>query len=601
MWDKVKNGIHYPFERNKYFFGKLLTVSDFESEQRYYNDKRRLLNRALEGCGIVCGLNVVLVDNEREISIEKGVALDYQGREIIVDAPLHKTLPMIQGFNIEKQGDCYLCLEYNEVEAEPVHSIVDATANDGHETPKNKYRETYRLSITYNEGDELLLHGYNLILDRQVIYEDENLRVTQTCPKYISSGEEFPLEVEVKFLQDLAEQVRFSYTLASHCLKDVNGKREIDISFDEKDYAPSSLYKAVFLGRATVVNGVKDMLRVIPDSFRLYKGDTLFKYAPPVETALEIVSGDIREKVRQKFYDWSMDDVLRSGENHRLYLARIRYVGASSTYAIREIENVPYRQYVTNPVLNEIDDLLNKQKWQRLATGQGQVTKEFGHMLEELVERNNAIVNSAGFFATGLTEVDFGLNGRKGKKFFSNEVIHGLGQGHVQIMLGISTEDDRGAGKGYAIYGDAAVFQDVDFAGELPSLSMGAMADFENGTFRVGVKLLSDTDWSRVKICWFAYKAAGDQAEYLNLRRNTLKIKPDILRLTAREVFKFETEGLNVPSADQLWSVVDEQGGSIDDNGIYTAPDQEGIYELRVADRRNAEVEARAYVIVKES
>ena len=35
----MKNMKYFPFERNKYFYGKLLTVDDFETEQRYMNDK----------------------------------------------------------------------------------------------------------------------------------------------------------------------------------------------------------------------------------------------------------------------------------------------------------------------------------------------------------------------------------------------------------------------------------------------------------------------------------------------------------------------------------------------------------------------------------
>ena len=36
-------------ERNRYFYGKLMTARDFEDEQTYFNDKRRLGNRALHG------------------------------------------------------------------------------------------------------------------------------------------------------------------------------------------------------------------------------------------------------------------------------------------------------------------------------------------------------------------------------------------------------------------------------------------------------------------------------------------------------------------------------------------------------------------------
>ena len=46
----MKNTKLFPFERNKYFYGKLLSVDDFELEQDYMNNKRRMLNRYLNGC-----------------------------------------------------------------------------------------------------------------------------------------------------------------------------------------------------------------------------------------------------------------------------------------------------------------------------------------------------------------------------------------------------------------------------------------------------------------------------------------------------------------------------------------------------------------------
>ena len=47
-------------ERNHYFYGKLMTVRDFQDEQTYMNNKRRLGNRLLHGAGIVAGLGVLL-------------------------------------------------------------------------------------------------------------------------------------------------------------------------------------------------------------------------------------------------------------------------------------------------------------------------------------------------------------------------------------------------------------------------------------------------------------------------------------------------------------------------------------------------------------
>lgn len=39
----MKNLNYFPFERNKYYYGKLLTEQNFIQEQTYFNDKRRVL------------------------------------------------------------------------------------------------------------------------------------------------------------------------------------------------------------------------------------------------------------------------------------------------------------------------------------------------------------------------------------------------------------------------------------------------------------------------------------------------------------------------------------------------------------------------------
>src|SRR3712207_9526036 len=74
-------------DRNRYFYGKLMTVRDFLREQEYFNSKRWLINRLLFGSGVVCGLEVSAVPGEGKktvVEVERGVAFDPYGREITV-------------------------------------------------------------------------------------------------------------------------------------------------------------------------------------------------------------------------------------------------------------------------------------------------------------------------------------------------------------------------------------------------------------------------------------------------------------------------------------------------------------------------------------
>jgi hypothetical protein len=74
--------------RNRYFRRKVMTAEDFTREQAYMIGRRRQLNRALYGWGVVYGLGIT-VDEKHELSIGCGLALDRHGREIIVPA-LHR-------------------------------------------------------------------------------------------------------------------------------------------------------------------------------------------------------------------------------------------------------------------------------------------------------------------------------------------------------------------------------------------------------------------------------------------------------------------------------------------------------------------------------
>lgn len=70
------------FDRNNYFHGKMLGARDLADEQRYVNEKRWLINRAVIGWGVVCGLDVCLENGG--VVVAPGLALDCCGHEILV-------------------------------------------------------------------------------------------------------------------------------------------------------------------------------------------------------------------------------------------------------------------------------------------------------------------------------------------------------------------------------------------------------------------------------------------------------------------------------------------------------------------------------------
>jgi len=85
-----------PGIRNRYFRGKLLTVADYEAEQRYAIQRRRLVNRQMLGWGVVSGFRVTPAEGEiggQDVMIGEGVAFDPQGRELVACEPVQLREP----------------------------------------------------------------------------------------------------------------------------------------------------------------------------------------------------------------------------------------------------------------------------------------------------------------------------------------------------------------------------------------------------------------------------------------------------------------------------------------------------------------------------
>lgn len=75
--------------RNRYFQGKRLTADAFQVEQSYLLDRRRLLNRAIHGWGVVYGFGIKPAtpkghaSGSGSLDIGAGLALDECGRELV--------------------------------------------------------------------------------------------------------------------------------------------------------------------------------------------------------------------------------------------------------------------------------------------------------------------------------------------------------------------------------------------------------------------------------------------------------------------------------------------------------------------------------------
>lgn len=71
-------------KRLNYYNSQFLVETDFNDEQRYHKQMRRLHNRALHTWGVVEGLAVERVPNEVKVTVAPGIAIDRLGQEIVL-------------------------------------------------------------------------------------------------------------------------------------------------------------------------------------------------------------------------------------------------------------------------------------------------------------------------------------------------------------------------------------------------------------------------------------------------------------------------------------------------------------------------------------
>ena len=562
-------------------------MDDFQTEQKYMNDKRRLINRFLHGCGVVCGLNVVLVD-DCTLSLEPGMALDFAGREIVVDTPVTRKLSMIEGFDSYAEEDedssyLYLCIEYAEKEKDPVYNVAGSGANTAE---FNKVAEGFRIYLTNREPEG---EGYSndaYFEEQKVIYWGNGIRISQVFPKYVKSGEEFCFRLVVENMGQKLP-IRFSYELFLDCLGDGEENR-MQVSFDEEHFEKARRYEVPFVLKAAGVKNRRGRAKVNPDSFSFQVGG--HQSSPQVDctSTVRIVKEEVGQVLSDQYYQKAMEEIMKDTYHQSIYLAKVNVIQAGTTFVIDGIEQMPFKQYVCNEVLAAVMNRVLKERISRLE----QLLA--GRRQEQLATgwEKEPVFQDAPQAATGSVILNLGIGGVDGQKFFTEEITHGLGLGNVRIVLGeaYGIKEDS-----CIVYGAGDIF---DETAHPVRAELAARADVTKGTFVVGMRLLETTTVRQVKVHWMALK---DRKESLYDREEReLFVKPDMIYLRLRETYYFEPVFTGAADRRVTWRVKEAEGGTIDENGLYMAPNIPGIFEIIAESPAYPGLTASAFVVVKE-
>lgn len=323
----------------------------------------------------------------------------------------------------------------------------------------------------------------------------------------------------------------------------------------------------------------EDTFNKVRESYDLYVTDE-----EPEESPLQEYGG---EELR---YVYDRAEQINQ-ENYRMgiYLAKICLIKAGRFYMIDRIEPVPFQEYICcQPLLTG-----------RLRNMDGRLK-----LLEEAREGhdgsgNTHISHTSGMgpqetgdaalqdwqFSQGSTTITFLEGGEAGETACSEELTHGLGLGYVDLILRVDREE-------YCYGGSPGMFP----GSEIP-VETGYRLKPSDGTFTIAVRLLHKMEPGSVRVGWTAIR---------NRSRNEFRegegrivISPQLVNVKIRETVELKVVCVNIGHPQLQWQVETHEGGTVDQNGYYQAPNRPGVYEISCRNRE-PEVKTSVYAVVRE-
>jgi hypothetical protein len=589
----MNDSLGFRFERNQYFTGKLLTAQDFKIEQKYLNDKRRILNRMMFGYGIVCGLQVIHI-NDKIISVEAGMAIDSTGQEIIVDTAVTQNLSKIIGFPDEEYtGNLYLCIKYDEKEKDPAYSVE--SSNRGNEY--NRVQEGYQLFIKKSPPDFTDFGLKSMIENTRLIYENKQIRIWNTMPKFVNPNEVFEAVLKIEKLTH-TQKLKVSFKIESEqfmpAVENFGG-----IVFEEPESADETEYEHKYLLKSGDILDVTGKIAIKDGKVNIQVGDKNYDVKSDYSSKTKIVAGPIKQKILESYLERPLDLHINDEQEQCIYIAKISVLQVKTefgaTYSIDKVEKVSFGQYIYNTTLmNAVSDTRETEKKVPDAVIQNKETAD----MKEIPETNHAEKN----VATGYVDILISDSGKSGNRYFSCELEHGLGTGQVLITTGIenltnSMLEDLAQSKGIVYFGDYDIFNNSPYSPAIPAAATGAMVYPQKGTFRVGVSLTGQAKVPRVRIRWWAYKDREQAEEPGN--KIEIRLDPDFAEVKTGETYRLKAVVKGTENTGLTWNVNETNGGTVTGEGVYTAPENKGVYSVTATSCEDPFRKETVYIIVK--
>jgi hypothetical protein len=289
----------------------------------------------------------------------------------------------------------------------------------------------------------------------------------------------------------------------------------------------------------------------------------------------------------------NLETALDSGDVNTVCLAELSLQRSKADYIVEKIEDrrIYIRTMATETVRREYASYFGHDRAPARSNGAARAESDFtGAVFREPL------------YATGLCEIPLGANPRKGEIFFSDEIMHGLGEGNIYVDVGfeyIVEEGREASAERHTIYGDPELFERDNPKAAYATTAVKVYA--ERGSFIIAASLTKPTNYAVISLRWIAVKLPLGDDKLLPRRTAGLSISaltPTIV-LGMRGTHYFAVSFKNMEPCTLSYELTERNSGEISADGVYTAPSKEGVYEIRIFCADMPTVSTYAYAVVK--
>ena len=584
----MSNNVLFPFERNRYYAGKMLTSADFAAEQSYMNNKRRFLNNLLYGAGIVCGCNVYSLD-DLSLFVESGCAIDPLGREIVIETSVVKKLSAIQGFEQVTGDKLTLCLRHVEENAHPVYSAKNQKSESEYEF--NRIKEGYELFLIDSEMQMEEAELESEFMTQDVLYRDANYEISLSLPATVCKGKYVSMDLKVTKISDEEATLDYSAKLQMPSFLSMSGKHEQEISFEGLSLPLGATETKKIWALVQDVAGTESVL--------ICKSDVA--NAETESFSMKVILSDIAPAalVDRELGKMSLELHDMGNTVDYIRLADISLIRTDSAYIIEHIEERYAKKYIETPATQVkrrefLSYFQEKELPGRVTAISADVATTPIAKIKETSENSN--------YASGTLEIPVGGKVKKGDVFYSGEIMHGLGAGNVYVEIGKEFIEDaavEGANVKSTVYGNSELFAELE--GKSPQIETAVRVLNDKGSFVLAVQFLTPADVLMLNFRWVAirFSGAGIQAQDTTQGVQWIEAETPTAVVGTKDNYFFAVRFHNMDKCSVNYEVTEDGGGKITSDGVYTAPNKEGVYEIKISCIEHPFINTYAYAVVK--